>query len=66
MREECGQVAQPHEIVGSPAIDHILPDQHAQPVAVIVETLRLQFAVDPHHIKVQIPDPADIRGHGCV
>ena len=61
--ERCGygQLA-----VASAAVGHILPDQHAQPVAVVIPAQRLQLDVLAQHIEAHPLHRLDVVDHGLI
>src|SRR3989442_1586745 len=45
---------------------HILPDQHAEAVAVIIVARGLNLDVLPHHVESGLTQPGDLPLHGFV
>ena len=46
--------------IGGTAVYHILPDEHAQLVAVVVKTLGLDFGVFAQHVEAELLHPRNI------
>ena len=54
------------QIVGRPAVDHVLPDEHSQSVAMIIPAHRFYFAVFSYHVKALCLGSLDIVDHRLI
>ncbi len=66
MGKQGGQITDQGHMVGTAAADHILPDDHAQPVTVIIPAQGLQLDVLTQHIKAHFLCQPDIPDKGLV
>ena len=55
-----------HGIRAHAAVDHVLPHQHSQPVAVIVPAHRLQFYMLSKHVEAELFHLCDVEDHRLV
>ena len=51
--QHIGQVGDEPQLVGAAAVHHVLPDHKAQPVAVVIPALRLDFCVLAQQVEAQ-------------
>ena len=56
-----GQIGDEPVLIGCAAADHVLPDQHPQPVAVIIPSLRLHLYMLSKHVEAQLLHGDDIE-----
>lgn len=54
------QIGDEPVFIGGTAVYHILPDEHAQLVAVVVKTLGLDFGVFAQHVEAELLHPRNI------
>lgn len=60
------QIGDEPVLIGGTAVYHVLPDEHAQLVAVVVKTLGLDFGVLAQHIEAELLHPRNIGGQRFV
>ena len=61
--QRCGNH---HGAIRAAAVGHVLPDKHAEPVAVIVPAQRLELDVLSQHIEAHALHRLDVGNHGLV
>ncbi|MNW10205.1 hypothetical protein D3C71_2073720 [compost metagenome] len=55
------------KIVPAPsAIDHILPDNHAEPIAMIIPSCRFNLDMLPYHVEAKLLGDFDIVGESLI
>ncbi len=65
-REHGGQVADHRHVILAAAVDHILTDNHTQPVTVIIPAGTFHLDVLAQHIKAQFFHGTDVIEQGFV
>ena len=66
-RKQYGRyIAGLYQVVGCPAVNHVLPDQHSQSVAVIIPPHRLYLTVLAYHVKALFLCRLDVENHRLV
>ena len=60
------QIGDEPVLIGGTAVYHVLPDEHAQLVAVVVKTLGLDFCVLAQHVEAELLHPRNIGGQRFV